>query len=72
MVTQEKSGMNRVRVVLGIAALLGLTGCGSVPDTSYTAMLDGAQKALSATFSLSADVANWLEVDPGPRPAPPC
>ena len=66
--------MNRVRVVLGIAVLLGLAGCGSVPlsEGSYTTMLDGAQRALSATFSLSADVANWLEVDPGPRPAPPC
>ena len=66
--------MNRVRVVLGIAALLGLAACGSVPlsEGSYTAVLDGAQRALSATFSLSADVANWLEMDPGPRPAPPC
>jgi hypothetical protein len=70
--------MKRVQVVLaavlGIAVLLGLTGCGSVPlsEGSYTAMLDGAQRALSATFSLSADVVNWLEVDPGSRPAPPC
>jgi len=60
--------MNRIRVVLaavlGFAALLGLAGCGAVSDASYSVVRDGAQRALSATFSFSADVANWLEVDP--------
>jgi len=65
--------MKRVRVLLGIAVLLGLAGCGgSVADSSYSTVLDGAERALSATFSLSADVANWLEVDSGRKPAPPC
>lgn len=57
--------------VLGIAALTGLAGCGAVSEASYSAVRDGAQRALSTTFSFSADVANWLEVAPEPR-TPDC
>jgi len=60
--------MKRLRVVLaavlGFAALLGLAGCGAVSDASYSVVRDSVQRALSATFSFSADVANWLEVAP--------
>jgi hypothetical protein len=60
--------MKRSRIVLtttlGIAVLLGLAGCGSLSDASYTAVRDGAERALAATFSFSAGVANWLEEPP--------
>ena len=63
--------MKQSRIVLtttlGIAALLGLAGCGSLSEASYTAVRDGAQRALAATFSFSAGVANWLEESPEPR-----
>lgn len=52
---------------LGIAAPLLLAGCGALPDASYAAVRDGAQSALSATFSFSADLANWLEETPEPQ-----
>lgn len=54
-----------------MVAALGLAGCGALPDDSYRAMEDGAQRALSATFSFSAEVANWLAEPPEPR-ATPC
>lgn len=56
---------------LGIAAPLLLTGCGALTDASYVAVRDGAQSALSATFSFSADLANWLE-EPEETQEPPC
>lgn len=56
---------------LGIAAPLLLTGCGGLPDASYAAVRDGAQNALSATFSFSADLANWLE-EPAEPEEPSC
>jgi hypothetical protein len=66
--------MKRIRVVLaavfGFAALFGLAGCGAVSDASYAAVRDSAQRALSATFSFSADVANWLEAAPDCRRCP--
>lgn len=52
---------------LGIAAPLLLAGCGGLPDASYAAVRDGAQSALSVTFSFSADLANWLEETPEPQ-----
>lgn len=62
--------MKQSRIVLtttlGIAALLGLAGCGSLSDASYMAVRDGAQRALAATFAFSAGVANWLEEPPEP------
>ena len=58
--------------ILGITAPLLLAGCGGgLADASYTAVRDGAQSALSTTFSLSADLANWLEESPEPQ-EPPC
>ncbi|HEV2854465.1 MAG TPA: hypothetical protein VHC97_16850 [Thermoanaerobaculia bacterium] len=63
--------MKRSRIVLTtplvIAALLGLAGCSPVSDASYTAVRDGAERALAATFAFSAGVANWLEETPEPR-----
>ncbi len=66
--------------VLGLVAALGLAGCGALPDDSYRAVEDGAREALSATFSFSAGVANWLAepaagpaAEPAKPPqAPPC
>jgi hypothetical protein len=66
--------MKRNRIAfaaLGIAAPLLLAGCGGLADASYTAVRDGAQSALSVTFSFSADLANWLEETPEPQ-EPPC
>lgn len=68
--------MKRSRIVLtttlGISALLGLAGCGSLSDASYMAVRDGAQRALAATFSFSAGVADWLEESPeSPEPGKP-
>ena len=57
--------------IVWIPALLALAGCGAVSEASYSALRDGAQRALATTFSLSADVANWLEVAPEP-PASDC
>ena len=57
--------------VLGLAALLGLVGSGSVADSSYVVVRDGAQRVLAATFSLSADLANWLAETPE-EPSRPC
>jgi hypothetical protein len=62
---------NRAVLALGIAAPLLLSGCGGLPDASYAAVRDGAQSALAATFSFSADLANWLEEPPEPQ-EPPC
>ena len=55
---------------LGIAAPLLLAGCGGLPDASYAAVRDGAQSALSFTFSFSADLANWLEEPSEPQEQP--
>jgi hypothetical protein len=57
--------------VLGMVASLGLAGCGALPDDSYAAVEDGAQRALAATFSFSAGVANWL-AEPSEPSIPPC
>ena len=62
---------NRAALLLGIAAPLLLMGCGGLSDASYTAVRDGAQSALSATFSFSADLANWLE-EPAEPEEPSC
>lgn len=60
--------MKRNRAIaLGIAAPLLLAGCGGLSDASYAAVRDGAQSALSATFSFSADLASWLEEPPEPE-----
>lgn len=54
------------RIALLAAALsltavsLALAGNGSAGDAVYSTARDGAQKALSATFSLSAEVVNWI------------
>lgn len=67
--------MNRNRralaAVIGIAGSLALAGCGGLPDGSYAAVEDGAQRALGATFSLSAELAGWF-VEPSEPPAPAC
>ena len=50
-----------------VALLLGviLAGCApSLTDRSYSAARDGAQKALSLTFSVAAVVTNWLPETP--------
>ena len=59
-----------MRIVLALIAFLGLAGCGSLPDDSYAALEDGTQRALSVTFSFSADVANWLAPSPPPQASP--
>lgn len=56
---------------LAIAAPLLLAGCGGLADASYAAVRDGAESALSVTFSFSADLANWVLETPEPQ-APPC
>jgi hypothetical protein len=52
------------RNVLVVAVVVfgaGLVGCTpSLADRSYSAARDGAQKALSLTFSVAAAVTNWL------------
>jgi hypothetical protein len=56
------------RNALAAAALVlgaGLVGCtpslvDRLADRSYSAARDGAQKALSLTFSVAAVVTNWL------------
>jgi hypothetical protein len=59
----------KIALLLSVAALSGATaaldaigdaGPASL-DLSYTALRDGAQGALSATFSLSAAVTQWIE-----------
>ena len=42
------------------AASLALAGSRTAGDAVYTTARDGAQRALSATFSLSATVVNWI------------
>lgn len=42
------------------AASLALAGSRTVGDAVYSTARDGAHKALSATFSLSAEVVNWI------------
>jgi hypothetical protein len=56
---------------LGLAAPLLLAGCGALSDASYAVARDGAERALAATFSLSAGVVSWLEETPEPQ-KPPC
>jgi len=52
---------------------LGLAGCTpSLADRSYTLVRDGAQKALSVTFSVSAAVTTWLTQTPETPETPPC
>ena len=65
------------RQVLTLTALvlgLGLAGCTpSLADRSYTLVRDGAQKALSLTFSVAAAVTTWLAETPQkPETPPPC
>lgn len=66
-----KRNRTALAAALGIAAPLLLTGCGGLPDASYAAVRDGAQSALSVTFSFSADLANWLE-EPSEPQEPSC
>jgi hypothetical protein len=54
-----------------LAAALGLAGCAGLGDGAYAAVEEGARQALSATYSLSADVANWL-AEPPETGNPPC
>ncbi|HKV06925.1 MAG TPA: hypothetical protein VJ725_02230 [Thermoanaerobaculia bacterium] len=42
------------------AASLALAGSRTAGDAVYSTARDGAQRALSATFSLSATVVNWF------------
>ena len=65
--------MNRKALTAAILALaLTLAGCTpSLVDRSYDIVRDGAQKALSLTFSLSAAVTNWLPASPASPEAPP-
>ncbi|HEV7508471.1 MAG TPA: hypothetical protein VGS07_26560 [Thermoanaerobaculia bacterium] len=61
------------RKVLAVL-LLGVifVGCApSLTDRSYSVARDGAQKALSLTFSLAAAVTNWLPETPE-KPCPHC
>lgn len=56
--------------VLSSAAIL--VGCTpSLADRSYSAARDGAQKALSLTFTMAAAVTNWLPETPE-KPCPHC
>ena len=59
-----------MRIALALTAFLGLAGCGSLPNDSYAVLEDGTQRALSVTFSFSADVANWLAEPPPPQESP--
>jgi hypothetical protein len=59
-------------IALLLAVCLTLAGCGSLPGDSYAALEDGAQRALSVTFSFSADVANWLAEPPPPQQTSSC
>lgn len=42
------------------AASFAIAGSGTAGDAVYFTARDGAQRALSATFSLSATVVNWI------------
>ena len=53
----KRSALAAAILVLG-AVLAGCTP--SLADRSYSAARDGAQKALSLTFSVAAVVTNWL------------
>jgi hypothetical protein len=65
----NRKALTTVVLVFG----LGLAGCTpSLADRSYTLVRDGAQKALSVTFSISATVTNWLAQTPETPEAPPC
>lgn len=52
------------------AASLALAGSRTAGDAVYSTARDGAQRALSATFSLSATVVNWIGGQCPERPAP--
>jgi hypothetical protein len=47
-------------VLILTAASLALAGSRTAGDAVYSTARDGAQRALSATFSLSATVVNWI------------
>jgi hypothetical protein len=66
--------MNRKALTTAALALaLGLAGCTpSLMDRSYDVVRDGAQKALSVTFSISAAVTNWLAETPEAPSCPRC
>ena len=65
--------MNRKAITPAALMLaLALAGCTpSLVDRSYGVVRDGAQKALSLTFSLSAAVTNWLPETPEAPPSSP-
>jgi hypothetical protein len=52
------------------AASLALAGSRTAGDAVYSTARDGAQRALSATFSLSATVVNWICDECPEAPAP--
>ncbi|HEX3554974.1 MAG TPA: hypothetical protein VIA62_17250 [Thermoanaerobaculia bacterium] len=67
--------MNRkASTAAALMLALALAGCTpSLRDRSYVAVRDGAQKALSITFSVAAAVTNWLPETPeAPPPFPRC
>ncbi|HYX24380.1 MAG TPA: hypothetical protein VFC23_09545 [Thermoanaerobaculia bacterium] len=66
--------MNRkAKTAAALTLALALAGCTpSLVDRSYDAVRDGAQKALSLTFSVAAAVTNWLPATPEAPPPSPC
>jgi hypothetical protein len=72
----ERGGdMNRKALTAATLTLaLALAGCTpSLVDRSYDVVRDGAQKALSLTFSVAAAVTNWLPAMPEePPPSARC
>ncbi|HSK76613.1 MAG TPA: hypothetical protein VLQ45_09165 [Thermoanaerobaculia bacterium] len=52
------------------AASLTFAGSRTAGDAVYSTARDGAQRALSATFSLSASVVNWICGECPEAPAP--
>jgi hypothetical protein len=70
----KQNALTAAALVLGV----GLLGCTpSLADRSYSVARDGAQRALSLTFSVAAAVTNWLPEMPEskcrhcPRPQRP-